>query len=454
MHCPRRRPFFLALLLLAGMQHHPRAVADPVFVVDTPEDRVDEDVTDGACRVSGGGCSLRAAIMQANHLQVAEVQIEVPAGTYVLSRPPGAGGVDETGGDLDILPSDDEHRIVWIRGAGASLTVIDGNHTDRVMAVAFKAIAILEGLTIQGGSAMADPAETGGGIRNFGSLTLSDCIVTGNASSESGGGIGSTGTLVVDRSTLSHNASRFGGGLVALGATRLYRSLLAFNAADTGGGAYVTGFGSFLYAVNTTFSSNSANGDGGGIANEAATFLYNVSIVNNDADHDRDETGGIGGGVYAKPSTTLLPTRFLVANTLIANNTILDAPIADNCNGLLEDYGLNLLDDRTGCVATSEANLGVVSAASIGTLQDNGGPTLTHALLAGSEAIDSTFDVLGCVDETGAPLGDDQRGAPRPAGVRCDVGAFESGSAVPTDDVVFRDGFEGAMRVASPVPLS
>jgi hypothetical protein len=122
--------------------------------------------------------------------------------------------------------------------------------------------------------------------------------------------------------------------------------------------------------------------------------------------------------------------------------TILDAPIPDNCNGALETYGLNLMDDRSGCTVTAESSLGFVSVNSIGPLQDNGGPTLTHALLAGSEAIDSTHDNLGCVDETGAPQEADQRGAPRPTGARCDVGAFEFGAVVPVDDLIFRDGFE------------
>jgi hypothetical protein len=58
-------------------------------------------------------------------------------------------------------------------------------------------------------------------------------------------------------------------------------------------------------------------------------------------------------------------------------------------------------------------------------LQNNGGPTQTYALLPGSNAIDSTFDNLGCVDDTGAKLTTDQRGFPRPVGTRCDVGAFE-----------------------------
>ena len=78
----------------------------------------------------------------------------------------------------------------------------------------------------------------------------------------------------------------------------------------------------------------------------------------------------------------------------------------------------------------------------IGPLQDNGGPTPTHALLTNSEAIDNTIDSLGCVDETGSQLATEQRGAPRVAGARCDVGAFEYDAVVPVPDRLFEDGFE------------
>ena len=64
-----------------------------------------------------------------------------------------------------------------------------------------------------------------------------------------------------------------------------------------------------------------------------------------------------------------------------------------------------------------------MSDAGLGPLQNNGGPTETHALLPGSDAIDQipTFD---CVDAKGEPLTTDQRGFPRDDGM-CDVGAFE-----------------------------
>ncbi|MGB5696912.1 MAG: choice-of-anchor Q domain-containing protein, partial [Polyangiales bacterium] len=60
----------------------------------------------------------------------------------------------------------------------------------------------------------------------------------------------------------------------------------------------------------------------------------------------------------------------------------------------------------------------------LGPLRDNGGPTMTHALLPGSVAIDVIPEV-DCVDADGAPLTTDQRGESRPGGTMCDVGAFE-----------------------------
>ncbi|HZY43578.1 MAG TPA: choice-of-anchor Q domain-containing protein, partial [Anaerolineae bacterium] len=92
---------------------------------------------------------------------------------------------------------------------------------------------------------------------------------------------------------------------------------------------------------------------------------------------------------------------------------------------MLEVYGWNLLGDATGCSIPNAGNWGLISLNTIGQLQDNGGPTWTYALLPDSEAIDTTLDSLGCVDETLALLTTDQRGWARPVGVRCDVGAFE-----------------------------
>jgi len=59
----------------------------------------------------------------------------------------------------------------------------------------------------------------------------------------------------------------------------------------------------------------------------------------------------------------------------------------------------------------------------LGPLADNGGPTLTMALLPGSPAIDA--------GDTSLAPATDQRGFPRPAGLAADIGAFEYGSVMP-----------------------
>ena len=175
--------------------------------------------------------------------------------------------------------------------------------------------------------------------------------------------------------------------------------------------------------INSTISQNYANTNGGGIlkyGTSGLVALYNTTIIDNDADHDRDQLGGIGGGVYSGAGV-----RFMVVNTLIAGNTQLNAPISDDCSGILEAYGENLFGDLSGCTIPNALNAGLISPNSTGPLQNNGGPTQTYALLSGSNAINSTFDGLGCVDENGVQLTTDQRGFARPVGVRCDVGAFE-----------------------------
>src|SRR5262249_13961443 len=61
--------------------------------------------------------------------------------------------------------------------------------------------------------------------------------------------------------------------------------------------------------------------------------------------------------------------------------------------------------------------------ANLGPLADNGGSTFTHALLPGSQAIDTGDDAVCAA----APVnGVDQRGVHRPQGAHCDTGAFEA----------------------------
>lgn len=433
-----RQLIFLGVVMAVNSIAH----ADTIFTVNTVEDRIDDDTSDGVCHTSVNTCSLRAAFMQANTLTVPITRISIPAGTFVLTRPP-SGALGDSNGDLDLnTPMVGNQRVI-VTGAGAGLSVIDGNQGDRVFYVAEDRHVEIAGVTFRNGRRVDSAGAFGGAIANFGTLLLEDSVIEGNRAT-TGGGIYTLGTLHIRRSTIRSNIGSFGGGLFIVGPTTIEQSSLHgnsainFNGSRGNGGAvdveFVVGGSGSLRAVNTTFSQNTSDGDGGAISTSGGTFLYNSTVFGNDADHDRDELGGIGGGVSVSGGLAV------VVNTLIADNTILDAPIPDNCNGTLEAYGWNLLDDVSGCTFTGNGAQahGFISPATIGPLQNNGGPTLTHALLPGSQAIDTTFP-QGCISDTGALLTTDQRGATRVSGARCDVGAFEYGAAL---DVIFSSGFE------------
>lgn len=412
------------------------ARADVIFNVNTVADQIDQDVSDGLCQTSSGACSLRAAIMQANHLTgPITTRIRLSAGTYLLTRPV-AGANGEDNGDLNLTTPLSAGQAIVIEGETAATSVIDANQIDRVMSIGASRVATLSRLTVRGGYIATG---SGGGVYNsFGSaLTLLDSIVEANRTFSGGGGIHSDGTMDIRRSIIRSNTGDEGGAVSLRGTAMIRESSLYGNAARFGGA--ISSISGNLYVLNSTISNNTADTNGGGLYSRGTTFLYNTSIIGNDADHDHDDVfGGTGGGVYAH-----VIGRLVAVNSLIADNTVRNTPILNDCHGEVEVYGWNLLSVMDECTFTGNgpAGHGIVSPGTIGPLSGNGGTTPTHALLAGSEAIDTTL-AQGCVNEVLAPLSTDQRGAPRIAGARCDVGAYEFGSVVPPADVIFRSGLD------------
>jgi hypothetical protein len=121
---------------------------------------------------------------------------------------------------------------------------------------------------------------------------------------------------------------------------------------------------------------------------------------------------------------------FGIANggTLTMTSSLVDGDCLDS---VVTSNGYNIESPGDTCGfdpdGTDQVNVSADDL-KLGELADNGGPTMTHALLPGSVAID-VIPVIDCVDAVGAPLTTDQRGQPRPAGTtdpkKCDVGAFE-----------------------------
>ena len=447
-----------ALLLLLATH---AARADVTYVVNTVEDRID-DVSDGICHTSVNTCALRAAIMQANRLSGPGVtRISLPAGTYLLTRPTTPGGGDANG-DLNLAAPLASDQRIDIVGSGMATTIINANQIDRVLAVAQGRSATISDLTLRNGFRQPNAGD-GGGILNQGTLAVTRCAIESNQVDEFGGGIWNSGSLVVSDSRIASNVAYIGGGFAVGGSsagaqTTIVRSSIVGNRADSSGGGIfaesrvtvrdstisgnsVSGDGGGVFSltdlrvVSSTVSGNTADFNGGGVRAAGFAALINATVVDNDADHDRDQSGGIGGGIYS-----VTGTQFALVNTLIARNTILDAPIDDDCNSRVETFGRNLFGNPAGCVVVGPDPTGIILPVEFGPLQDNGGPTATHALLAGSVAIDGTFAATPCRDFDGL-LPTDQRGFPRTAGARCDVGAYEFGSVNPTP-LIFANGFE------------
>jgi parallel beta-helix repeat protein len=288
-------------------------------------------------------------------------------------------------------------------GAGMNLTILDGGGSGRVIAIPTLYTISMSDLTIQNGNTSG---ANGGGISSFGILSLTRVKVTGN-SADSGGGIFSAAPLSMVDCEVSNNhatgssGTGYGGGIeVSAGSSNISRTTISNNTA-TGysGGIHVQG-SSTHYLINVTISGNTAT-TGGGMTNTggATTNITNSTIANNLI------SSGTNYGIVNYSTINF-------TNTIVAYNSTY------NCvsgGGTWTSLGYNL-DSASTCGFTQTGDLQNTDP-QLGSLGNNGGPTQTQALPIGSPAIDAGTN-------TGCPA-TDQRGAPRPYGSTCDIGAYE-----------------------------
>ncbi|MBA4372567.1 MAG: hypothetical protein C0402_06855 [Thermodesulfovibrio sp.] len=326
---------------------------------------------------ANGQCSLREAITNIND----------GASTYSDCAPTGAYGITDTinipvGTYTTTTGSYNIAQNVSIVGTGAGTTTINGGGLNRVFYITGAYTVSISGVTITGGTA----PDFGGAIymAGVGTLTVSNSTITGNSAVGPGGGISSGnfigGTVNVTNSTLSNNTAGWDGGGIH---------------------SYTT-----INVTNSTVTGNVSMGwTGGGIMNGGHLALTNSTITGNWA------RGGPGGsGIYAGTLTAI--------NSIVANQTV-----GEDCVGVITTSGGYNLESATSCGFTGTGDM-QNTAPLLGPLQDNGGPTFTHALLDGSPAIDSIPNgVNGC----GTTITTDQRGVsrPQPSAGLCDMGAFE-----------------------------
>jgi CSLREA domain-containing protein len=411
----------IALVLLTGviLVVRPPIARAATITVTTNIDELNSD----------GDCSLREAIVAANTdngvsgcaAGSGADTIELPAGQYVLA----IAGRNENAaatGDLDITGD------LTIVGAGSGSTRILADELDRVLELRTATVTV-EGVTIAGGdTASINPVEIGGGalVGQSSSLTLVRSRVTGNAGNGALSLVGQALTLVDSRVDTNSGP----GITIFQGAASLLRSEVSANSTGGHGGGVQLNLGelpSSLTVVNSSISGNSAERSGGGIYQGGGSVsLFNATIADNTADADGGGTEGDGGGIFVGGNLLAVARNSIIAGNRDASTS---GAVRPNCSGSLSGGGYNLIDDIAGCTLAGNTTGYVTGvAAQLGPLTGNGGPSFTHALLAGSPAIDAG-NPAGCQDQTGALLATDQRGLARSG--RCDIGAFEFGATAP-----------------------
>ncbi|MBS9391304.1 MAG: hypothetical protein HEQ33_21370 [Dolichospermum sp. WA123] len=457
-----------------------------VLTVTTTADQNDGSAT--------GGLSLRDAILIANANTTNDYVIELQGGqTYSLSIKNTAslnnGGDEQAAvrGDLDILAG----GKITIKSVGTQKAIIDATNLKTSFASGFgdaaidvkeNAYFILNGVTVTGASIgavrIADTSTAeisnslitnntitvasagsylnpnGGGITNYGTLLLKDSTISNNSAAGSGGGIfnnsgfNNSGTVTITNTTISNNsAEKSGGGIsngdgtysYTAGTITINNTTISGNSAKENGGGIFNGDGFSSYTAgiitmnNTTISGNSARENGGGIFNQEKTYLNNSTITNNTADLDSNNNG-TGGGIY-NLDDDYNPREVYAKNTIIAGN--FDTGIYNpDIYGPINGNDFNLIGNINGASGTIGTGTDIVKPnILLGSLQNNGGTTQTHALLDGSPAINAGKNSLVPLDtkdldgdgNTTETIPFDQRGTgfSRIVNNLVDIGAFE-----------------------------
>jgi hypothetical protein len=321
--------------------------------------------------------------------------------------------------------------------------------------------------TVSATSTSAFSGTMGGGIQGFQGAVLDHSRVSGVAvhvagakdSYAKGGGVASPKTVILIASTVTGNSVE---GAPGVGPGGPYGTI--YTSAIGGGGVYIASVpreGVYAsYLRDSTVSGNSARvvgeagaytvGGGGGVVSWSPLPLAvtNSTVSGNDSDLQ-------GGGLYSRHKG-----GFALANATVTDNTApTGAGIADqgdefpyplaldssivagnhlpDGSGSTEITTLHVIGGSHNLVGSANATLPGDTLGGdplLGVLADNGGPTRTHALLAGSPAIDSGSNPLA--------LAADQRGEGfvREYGTAPDIGAFER---QPLPDRIFGDGFDG-----------
>jgi hypothetical protein len=294
----------------------------------------------------------------------------------------------------------------------------------------------------------------GGGINSW--VTMYTSTISNNNSDLDGGGIFADGYPTVYESTISGNSSRASGGGIWANKIELTGSTVSGNSSGTSGGGIET---SDSTVINSAINGNSSGSDGGGINATRAivagsTISGNISgdrggglatssnaiIIQSTITGNRSASHGSGGGLFTGPGfDNYLSTLF---NTIVAGNFLGAGTTSSEIGGedLNSESATNLIGDAATAGGLIDGTLGnqvgidwktvLANDGTNLTLADNGGTTLTIALMPFSSAIDAGSNDKATVDGMldSDPLISDQRGTgfERIKNDTVDIGAVEA----------------------------
>lgn len=347
-------------------------------------------VDSGACTSNAAPCAtIQYALDQAGDGDV----ILIAAGVYTEN--------------LQIVNS------VTLQGVDAATTIVDGSaQLKRVITMSYSPpISVaLRNLSIRNGK--------GGIISSSGPLQVESSRIYNNDATgefyDEGGGLFLFGPTTIGNTVIDSNIGQYGGGVYARADITITASAIYNNVADeSGGGVGVSideGENRALLS-NTTISGNRAFSAAGVSVGSAGTelSLRHATIAYNQSATGSNTPGGL---------SVALGVDARIANSIIAANGG-----SSQCNSgvNITSLGGNLSSDNS-CGLANAADRLIIDPL-LGPLQDNGGPTWTHAPAAGSPALDAGV-AAHCLPA-------DQRGRSRPQGAACDSGAYEADGSEP-----------------------
>lgn len=350
-----------------------------------------------------GGCKLRDAIRAAN-TNTAYMNCTAGAGTDTLvlqqndGKPVFSAGQAATADEDDNFTGDlDITSAIIIQGTNPEQTIIVGHDFDRTFDVRPGGSLTLNDVTVIGGSVVGGTANDGGVVRKNAGATLTiNRSVLRDGTADLGGAVYATGTgvLTLDKVSIFDNSANFGGGI-----------------------ALTQPSGIEAVLNNLTISGNIANVTAGGLYAQGWFRLRNSTVTNN-------KSVGVGGVQYGLSGNT---TGVNFANSVLVGNANGNGDPSDlYCSG---STGNNQLGSRAftmigavvNCTFASTSGNPASSDARLSPLFDFGSGRPTHALLAGSAALNAgnpsnSNALLAC-------LSSDARGVSR--STSCDIGAYE-----------------------------